>query len=478
MKFWDLIKMSCSNLWRRKLRTFLTILGVVIGTASIVVMVSLGLALNKTTMEEMENSGGLTTIQVYEGGSAMMGIAMAQSETKDSETQEQKRITDETIEQIAAIPHVTLVSPVLNLTMMAKQGRYIGYLDVYGMSRESMEQMKLEFAQGDLPEEGAENLQFVYGNQVIYNFSNESTGQGYWDTGQLPDVDFMKPMYYILDADAYWSSKTDNAGGLSGGENDSEGGDSGSQKPAAPKKYVFPTAGILAGDLNTYTEQSYSVYCDINALKAQLKKAFRNKSIPGQPTTKSGKPYKEIFYSQAYVKIDDMENAEAVQNEIKNLGYTPNWNAEWVKSQQKQFQSIQLVLGCIGAVSLFVAAIGIANTMMMSIYERTKEIGIIKVLGCSLSNIRTLFLAEAAFIGFLGGMAGLVLSYGISWALNHFGAVIGEYMTGSANASVSYIPFWLAGLALIFAICVGVVAGFFPALRATRLSPLAAIRNE
>ena len=149
-----------------------------------------------------------------------------------------------------------------------------------------------------------------------------------------------------------------------------------------------------------------------------------------------------------------------------------------MKSQQKQFQSIQLVLGCIGAVSLIVAAIGIANTMMMSIYERTKEIGIIKVLGCSLSNIRTLFLAEAAFIGFLGGMAGLVLSYGISWALNHFGAVIGEYMTGSANASVSYIPFWLAGLALIFAICVGVVAGFFPALRATRLSPLAAIRNE
>ena len=119
----------------------------------------------------------------------------------------------------------------------------------------------------------------------------------------------------------------------------------------------------------------------------------------------------------------------------------------------------------------FVAAIGIANTMMMSIYERTKEIGIIKVLGCSLANIRTLFLAEAAFIGFLGGMAGLALSYLISWALNHFGAAIGEYMTGNSNASVSYIPVWLAGLALIFAICVGIVAGFFPALRATRLEP-------
>ena len=126
MKFWDLIKMSCSNLWRRKLRTFLTILGVVIGTASIVVMVSLGLGLNKTTMDEMENSGGLTTIQVYEGGSAMMGFAMAQEESADQGSQEQKRITDEAIEQIGAIPHVTLVSPVLNLSMMAKQGRYIG----------------------------------------------------------------------------------------------------------------------------------------------------------------------------------------------------------------------------------------------------------------------------------------------------------------------------------------------------------------
>ena len=66
MRFWDLIRMSLSNLWRRKLRTFLTILGVMIGTASIVVMVSLGLALDKATLETMESSGGLTTIQVYE----------------------------------------------------------------------------------------------------------------------------------------------------------------------------------------------------------------------------------------------------------------------------------------------------------------------------------------------------------------------------------------------------------------------------
>ena len=88
---------------------------------------------------------------------------MAQEESADQGSQEQKRITDEAIEQIGAIPHVTLVSPVLNLSMMAKQGRYIGYLDVYGMSREALEQMKLEFASGGLPEEG----------RKIYSLSTE-----------------------------------------------------------------------------------------------------------------------------------------------------------------------------------------------------------------------------------------------------------------------------------------------------------------
>lgn len=462
MSFWDLIRMSCSNLWRRKLRTFLTILGVVIGTASIVVMVSLGLALNKTTMESMESSGGLTTINVYEGGSFM-----DMSDEEGSAAQEEKKITDETIEEIQAIPHVEVVSPVLNLQLLAKQGRYIGYLDVYGMSLEALESMNLELAQGSLPGEGS-GLQFLYGNQVLANFYVESTGEGYWETGTLPDVDLNQSIYYIFDSDSYWTAQSGSIVNEDGEE----------ETVTPPKKYILPTAGILAGDMDTYTEQSYGVYCDLDALVAQLKRIFKNKVIPGQPATKSGKPYKEIYYSQAYVKVDDMEYAQEVQEQIKALGYSTYWNAEWVESQQQQYQTIQLVLGGIGAVSLFVAAIGIANTMMMSIYERTKEIGILKVLGCGLSNIRTMFLMEASLIGFLGGILGLALSFGISGLLNHFGAMYGEYMTGVSGASISYIPLWLAALSLTFAVLVGMIAGFFPALRAMKLSPLAAIRNE
>ena len=100
------------------------------------------------------------------------------------------------------------------------------------------------------------------------------------------------------------------------------------------------------------------------------------------------------------MNVDDMKNVIEVQKAINNMGYEANSQMEWLEPSQKQSNMVQAVLGGIGAVSLFVAAIGIANTMMMSIYERTKEIGVIKVLGCAMGNIRSMFLIEAGFIGF------------------------------------------------------------------------------
>lgn len=100
-----------------------------------------------------------------------------------------------------------------------------------------------------------------------------------------------------------------------------------------------------------------------------------------------------------------------------------------------------------------------------------------KVLGCDLRNIRSLFLMEAGFIGFIGGVIGLVFSYTISAVINRLAAGA-ENMMITTSSSISYIPLWLAGLSLVFAIMVGMVAGFFPALRAMKLSPLAAIHTE
>ena len=451
MRFLDLLTMSINNLRRRKVRTALTVLGVVIGTASVVVMVSLGIGLNALMMEMYSSYGSMTAIEIYNYGNN------GNNGTSDNPLY----LTDDTVKEFLRIPHVTSASPVLETNVILKQGVYETNTSINGVTREFMEQIPL--GQGKLPDPKSTEMEFIYGNAVVQWFQNSKTGKGYWDTQELPDIDYMnKPMFVIFDTDAYYQSRS---------------GGSGDGTPVkAPKKYLIRTAGVVEGGIDDYNSYAYGVYTDIDQLKTQLKKIYKKNPIPGQPTNKKGKPYSYFIYNQAYVYVDDMENVTAVQKAITDMGFQANSQMEWIEQSQQTYTRIQRVLGGIGAISLFVAAIGIANTMMMSIYERTKEIGVIKVLGCDLRTIRNMFLLESGFIGFMGGVIGVAISYGIGFIMNHF-LGIGQIMTGQAG-DISRIPLWLAAAAVVFAIFVGMAAGFFPSLRAMHLSPLAAIRNE
>lgn len=469
MNFLDLLTMSAGNLWRRKLRTILTVLGVVIGTASIVVMLSLGIGLKESYLSDIEQSGGLTTVNVYSGNE----FTFYDSDSGSSSSSEQLELTDEVIEEISQIEHVKFVSPVLTGNVIVKQGAYQVDMSIRAMTSEALEKMDIPLESGSIPQ-ADEELRYVVGNQVITNFYNAKTDSyPYWETGELPDINWQGDFFAIYDTDAYYQT-------LWGVSTDSETGTT----IQPPKKYILNNFSMVKGSVAEYNNYSYDTYCNIDAFKAQLKKVFKSKAIPGQPTTKSGKPYKYWVYNEAYVQVDDFNYVTDVQKAISDMGLQAQSNAEYVETMQSQFSTIQAVLGGIGAVSLFVASIGIANTMMMSIYERTKEIGIIKVLGCSLGNIRTLFLLEAAFIGFIGGLLGLILSYGISAIINK---ILGSgssadmdmmAMGSSASSSISVIPVWLCLLALGFAVLVGIVAGFLPAIRAMKLSPLSAIKTE
>ena len=451
MRFLDLLTMSINNLRRRKVRTALTVLGVVIGTASVVVMVSLGIGLNALMMEMYSSYGSMTAIEIYNYGNN------GNNGTSDNPLY----LTDDTVKEFLRIPHVTSASPVLETNVILKQGVYETNTSINGVTREFMEQIPM--GQGQLPDPKSTEMELIYGNAVVQWFQNSKTGKGYWDTQELPDIDYMnKPMFVIFDTDAYYQSRS---------------GGSGDGTPVkAPKKYLIRTAGVVEGGIDDYNSYAYGVYTDIDQLKTQLKKIYKKNPIPGQPTNKKGKPYSYFIYNQAYVYVDDMENVTAVQKAITDMGFQANSQMEWIEQSQQTYNMIQLVLGGIGAISLFVAAIGIANTMMMSIYERTKEIGVIKVLGCDLRTIRNMFLLESGFIGFMGGVIGVAISYGIGFIMNHF-LGIGQIMTGQAG-DISRIPLWLAAAAVVFAIFVGMAAGFFPSLRAMHLSPLAAIRNE
>ena len=445
MKFVDLLAMSLKNLSRRKLRTALTVLGVVIGTASIVVMVSLGIGLSELNRELISSYGSLTEITVnnpYNGDS-----------TKDP-----LYLTDDVVKQMEKLPYVTGVYPMLQVDVLMQQGKYTSNVTLNGVPYEYLK--KIPLGQGTLSNSSDHELKLIYGNAIIQWFTDAKGNNTYWETGELPNVDFMgKPMFVIFDTDTYYQSQN-------GGED----------APKPPKKYLLKADGVVEGGVDDYNSYAYNVYTRLDLLETQLKRIFKKKAIPGQPTTKKGKPYRYFIYNSCSVNVDDIEHVGEVQKKLTDMGFQASSNADWMKQSEQQSNMIQAVLGGIGAVSLFVAAIGIANTMMMSIYERTKEIGIIKVLGCDMKVIRNMFLLESGFIGFMGGIVGLIFSAGISFAINHF-LQIGQTMTGMSG-NISRIPLWLAAASGGFAVLMGMAAGFFPALRAMKLSPLAAIRNE
>lgn len=272
-------------------------------------------------------------------------------------------------------------------------------------------------------------------------------------------------IFVIFDTDAYWRSQG--------------GSDENGNPVKQPKKYLIEACGIMEGELGEWNNNnSQSVLCNMEALKSELKRIFKKNPIPGQPTRKNEKPYNELFYSEIIVQVDDMANVTELTTWLKDSGYNAYSSAEWIQQELDTMNMIQAVLGAIGAVAMLVAAISITNTMMMSIYERTKEIGVMKVLGCDIRNIQGLFLMEAGFIGFIGGVVGVGFSYGLSIVIN--GLVAGSEATASMGISgaICRIPLWLSPLAIVFAIVIGMIAGFIPSLRAMRLSPLAAIRNE
>ena len=181
--------------------------------------------------------------------------------------------------------------------------------------------------------------------------------------------------------------------------------------------------------------------------------------------------------------MDDAKNVDAVTAELKDLGYNPtNFYADMLKQSQQQLVIVQAVFGAIGGIAFLVAAIGITNTMIMSIYERTKEIGVMKVIGASIKDIQKLFLVESGFIGFIGGALGIIISLLLSVLFNTLSRSYFMNEMGGAGATlnpkISVIPPWLIITALVFSSLVGVIAGYIPARRAMKLSALEAIRTE
>lgn len=445
----DLIRMGLKNLWRRKLRTILTILGVIIGTASILTMLSLGIGMQESFKKEISKMGSLNIINIDSFGPMMEGPMPPTSK---------KNITldDKTLKIIESWDGVEAVTPLLDTGVKCISGKYQSFISIIGIRTDTMEAFGFKAEEGRLL--GREDsLDIVFGKYISSNFYNpKSRGSYMARPGEPGPVDLMKDRLSITFDMSYGENLPDS------GQN---------KKPA--KLYKVRTAGILAESMS---EKDYSAYMNIESLKKLIKENSKAAGDKNQPMVKS---QGQQGYNRAMIKVKEIKNVKKIQNRIKDMGFGAYSIADMLDSVQKTSNSLQAILGGIGAVSMLVAAIGISNTMIMSIYERTREIGVMKVLGASFSDIRRLFLLEAGMIGFVGGITGFLFSLAASYTLNTVGISFMNFLGPvSEGSKISVIPLWLALYAILFATLVGLVSGFYPARRAMKLSAIEAIRTE
>lgn len=431
MKIIDFTVMGFKNLWRRKLRTILTAVGVAIGTISIVVMLSLGIAMSEGYKNQLAEWGSLTKITVEKYGyyyDEESGMGMSN----------EQKLDDELVNKISAIEHVRGVTPILNVQARLKAGKYESYCSITGIDPDTLEYFDFpEVESGELISNNNPTA-LLFGKSSCY-FYNPRGGGGWRGSYNEPQVDLMNDKIRIT------------FDGVNGGDWEK-----------TPKYDKLNVAGVF---VENNKEMNYSVYAPISQVEKWYKEYI--------PDAKK----KGVTYESIWISVDDVKNVKSVQDQIKALGFMTYSMADSLDSVQETSNMLQLILGGIGAVSLLVSAIGIANTMVMSIYERTKEIGVMKVLGCIVTDIRLLFLFEASIIGLIGGMLGLGCSYGISYVLNEYAPQIGEQIGFPAGQAISIIPIWLSMAALIFAILVGVISGLYPAKKATEIRAIEAMKT-
>ena len=466
MKISDEISLSARNLLRRKGRTALTLVGVVIGTCMVVLMISLGIAQTKTNEEMLQSWGDLTQVQIY-GYGTMMG-----SDGKPL------YLDDAAIANIKQIPHVAAATPYAQAYNLegeitaGRNGRYTS--DIYnliGIDPTALEPMGFALQSGSWPantpaSEKATKLQVLVGSSTGYNFQDSrksyNSPKRYRYEGQTDANGKELPPFVDIDKDKMTLT-------IKTGEGSTE----------KSRSWELEIVGVLEPDgAKGYWTQS-GIVLRIQDMK-MLQKIYND-------MTKTKEESKS--YEQVYVKVDDLSNVTDVETAIHDLGFTNTYSMNQQREEmQKQVMNSQMIFGGIAAVSLLVAAINIINTMTMAIYERTREIGVMKVLGCELGNIRTMFLLESSTIGFIGGLIGLGISLIASFVLNNLstlgqgldlsGLMGGGYYMGGGGGTISIIPPWLMLAALVFATLVGLVAGILPANKAVKISALEAIRHE
>jgi putative ABC transport system permease protein len=435
LSFRDLLYLVLGNLARMKARVAMTAIGVVIGTAAVVVLISLASGLQRSFSENLGSIGDLTRITVLSGAYVR---AFGGSPGRAGE---EAVLNDRALAEFRGMPDVVAATPLESLMGGGRLqvNRLVSDARVVGIDPTQVEGLELPLASGM---DRLGRWQALVGARVTEGFYDP---QAQRPAEKVPDLQGQAVQLVL--------SKMGNDG------------------QPVERIVRLRVTGVLE---ESGGQDDYTLYLALNDV-LELNGWFAGqRPNPGRDG-----------YNQALVKVAAPEHVLAVEQELLNQGYIAYSARSTLQSMNIFFLVIQGIFGGIGAIALIVAAFGIANTMTMAIYERTREIGLMKAVGATNRDVMSVFLAEAGSIGLLGGIGGVLLGTGLGALID---LVAGTYLAAQAvqsgatgsdvSFSIIHTPLWLPVFALLFSALVGVISGVYPAVRAASLSPVDALKYE
>ncbi len=500
MKANDLVELAGRNLRESGFRNSLTTAGVAVGVAALVAMLSLGAGLQGLVTERFARSGLFNTIGVF---TARDMRGMERSERRSGVLESNTRpLDDGARKDISALPHVIEVYPEVRLlTDVSFEGRTL-FTSVSGLSpsasqNEAFEKMHGRFFSGPEAEEAILHADFARDLLAPANSPGDSFPLPMGPrTGSTPDV-----------TDAQLDSLLGREIVLHYGEREPTppptqapahptGRGTRAQNAAASTARGDPASGDSTDDTVSFSvvrrERRLRIvgiidtepFAGITASAASrvfLPVGLAEKLHPAQASTlrdiMQAKPSASENYSALVVRVDDPARVQPTQDALKRMGFRTFSLLDATKSLRRVFVIVDLFLAIFGSVALVVASLGIVNTLVMSVLERRREIGVLKALGASDADVKRLFFVEAGVMGTAGGALGVLLGWLIGRVIN-FGTNI--YLTNQdlPHETVVLLPLWLIAGGVAFAIVVSLLSGIYPAARAARLDPVQVLRYE
>lgn len=456
MTFQDTLALAFRNLRQSRLRTALTTLGVAIGIASLSGMVSLGVGLQDQVVGRLTRSGVFDSITVTPGGGPLAilggrggprggGRGGRGGRGSAATPTPAPPLDEEALARLAQLTHVRDVYPNLRIPVRIALGETQLTTTAAGVPASSRDEGAYQdMAHGAFFDDGATDVCLL----SIAMAGQLSTEEPATLVGRTLTVS--------------WAA----AG-------EAPPGDDVGQVIAQRVDRAFTIVGIVERDP---TAGAPAGFAGVMIPLAQAREMYA--TLPGGAQSVFGPaPRAPRTYTTVTVKVNGAQYTQDVQDEIKALGYTAFSLNDALQGAKRAFLLLDIILGLVGSIALAVSSLGIVNTMVMSILERTREIGIMKAIGGGDGDVRRIFLVEASVIGILGGVFGLVLGWGFGRLIN-LGANMYIESQGGTAGNLFSLPWWLIAGSIAFAILVSLAAGAYPARRAARLDPIQALRHE